>query len=420
MLVIDPRQQVDELIARRDLKKAEVVIARALKAEPHPADRAVLLISRARVRLISGRFDDALVDLTTASGLHPAADDDPAVVELHGDVHFARFELSSVGFADRADTAQALAAYERILTEFPTYDNLGWIYYQKGRILLTANRVTEAANCFQVGMLNPSRVAPLTAYCYERLGFIAFYEQRDPRQALDFLTKAIVTYPAAEPRLWLSNVHALQSRVHREMRQLDQSLTAAKAAIAVAASAGHDGRPGLADALLTAAEAASEIDGAERDVIAYLNQFLQVTKKPVGIDVTRSRVYEILGDALLKTRQYAAAARAYQGALQVNPYHPWEQALYYRMARAYYLLRDYPAAIRAIERMVKAAHADGQQVTDYRVYTVLGHAHYALEQYAEAETAYATALTIAPPTAESLPTLREYLGYAQTMARKRR
>lgn len=415
MLVIDPRQQVDALIEKRDFKKAEVVIARALKTETALPERAALLISRARARLSSGRFDDALVDVLAAFDLHPVAGHNPTTIELRADIHFARFELANIGFADRADAAHALTAYERILIEFPTYHNLGWIYYQKGRVLLTERRVAEAANCFQLGMMNPSLVPALTAYSYERLGFIAFYEQRTARQALDFLAKAISTYPASEPRLWLVQVHALQSRVLREMHQHDAALQAARSAITVAGSAGTEGRAGLADALLSAAETAAEMDAHERDVIAHLTQFLQITRKPPGIDVTRSRVYEMLGDAYMKTRQYAAASEAYENALHVNPYNPWEQSVYYRMARACYQQRAYDKTIRAIHRMIRLAEGDSQTISDHRVYAVLGNAHYALEQYQEAITAYETALHIAPAGADGLDGVRDYLHYARRM-----
>lgn len=417
MIVQDSHHQIELLIERKEIRKAEVVIARNLKSETDPRAKATLFLYRVRVRLISGRFDDALADLQTAYEFDRRLADEPNTIELQGDLHFARFELAKVGFVDRADASRALLAYERILSEFPMYENLGWIYYQKGRVLLTEKRVDEAANCFQVAMLNPSDVPALTAYCYERLGFIAFYEQRDARQAIAFLNKAVVTYPAHEPRLWLAQVHALESRVLREMRQHEQSRQAAQLAIAVASSAGADGRDGLADALLTAAETACEMPGCEREVITLLTHFLQVTRRPVGIDVTRSRVYEMLGDAYLRTKQYHASIQAFQSALQSNPYHPWEQSIYYRMARASYHLGEYDKAIATIERMIRMAQSDNQPVSDYRIYSVLGSAHYALQQYDRAVEAYETALSIAPSGAESVDVIRQYLEYARSMHR---
>jgi tetratricopeptide (TPR) repeat protein len=266
--------------------------------------------------------------------------------------------------------------------------------------------------CFQLTLLNPSSVSALTAYCYERLGFVAFYEEREPKRALSFLTKAVDTYPASEPRLWLTQVHSLRSRVLREMHDYAHALDAAETAITVASAAGVEGKPGYADALLTAAEIAAELEGREKDVTAYLQQFLQHSKKPLGIDVTWSRVHEMLGDALWKTGQAMASLASYQAALEFNPYHPWELSLYYRIARCQYHLREYEKAIETIERMLQTAADDGQAINDYRVYNVLGNAHFALKHYDQALSTYQQALEIAPPNAENLDKLKQYHRFA--------
>ncbi|MBN8640026.1 MAG: tetratricopeptide repeat protein, partial [Anaerolineae bacterium] len=327
---------------------------------------------------------------------------------LLADTHFARFELASVGFADRADTAHALLAYEKLLTEHTTYENLGWIYYQKGRVLLTENRTIDAVKCLQQALLTPSTIAPLTAYCYERLGFVAFYEDRDPKGALAFLNKAIATYPTTEPRLWLVQVHTLRSRILREMYDYETAFEVAATAITVATAAGVEGRPGLSDALLTAAETLSHMAGRDKEIIGYLQQFAQINKRPFGIDVTWSRAQEMLGDAYFRTAQYAASITAYQNALQFNPYHPWEISLHYRMARSYYQLGEYEKAISAIKRLMQSAKTDDQDIYDYRIYYVLGNAYFALGQYAKAREAYGEALELAPPSAEHLDKVRQY------------
>lgn len=417
MLMIEQFQMIDDLLTRREIKKAEVLIARYMRLDLTPQHRIQMLILRARTRLLGGRVDDALDDLQKARALRLEAFDDPATLELLGDAHFARFELASVGFADRHDTAQALEAYEQILANHLDYDNSGWILYQKGRVMLTESRVPEAVTCFQQTLLNPSHVSALTAYCYERLGFVAFYEERDPKRALSFLTKAVDTYPVSEPRLWLVQVHTLRSRVLREMHEYAQAHGAAETAIAVASAAGAEGKPGYTDALLTAAEIAAELEGHEKDVINYLQQFLQNSKKPLGIDVTWSRVHEMFGDAQWKSGQASAALASYQAALEFNPYHPWELSLYYRISRCHYQLRDYDKAIETIERMLQAAADDGQTINDYRVYNVLGNAHFALKHYDQALHTYQQALEIAPPNAENLDKLKQYHRFAQELSR---
>ncbi len=411
-MIVD--RTVDELLNKRDVKRAEVLIARHLRADLSVPERTQLLIARARVRLLSARVDEALEDLERARVLQPDAFETPLTLELLGDCHFARFELASVGFADRVDTEQALAAYDRILAEFPEYENRGWIHYQRGRVLLTENRVDDAVECFQQALLAPSTVPALTAYCYERLGFVAFYEHRDAVHGLGFLDKAISTYPMQEDRSWLVHVHTLRSRILREMRTYNAAIDAAATAIRIANA---DGKVGLPDALLTAAETLALIEGREKDVIYHLQQYIQITKKPLGIDVTWSRIHEMLGDAYYATGQLQNAVNAYQSALQFNPYTPWELSLHYRIARTLYQLGDYERSVRAIQMMLHAAEGDGQAVGDYRVYNILGNSHFALGSYQDAITAYETALQLAPSNADSLDKIRQYYQFAQDLSR---
>jgi len=412
---VEQYQNIDELLNKRDVKRAEIMIARSLRADLSVQERARLLIARARARLLSARVDDALEDLHTARSLLPDDFQTPQTLELLGDAHFARFELASVGFADRADTAQALAAYEHILAGYSQYDNRGWVFYQRGRVLLTESRIDEAVECFQQALLAQSTVPALTAYCYERLGFVASYERREFERALGFLNKAVATYPTGEDRRWLVSIHTLRSRVLREMQAYDAAVEAANTAIAVAASA--EGKAGLPDALLTTAEMLALVDGRERDVIAHLQHYIQISKKPLGIDVTWSRIHEMLGDAYFTSNQLQTAVAAYQAALQFNPYTPWELSLHYRIARTFYQLGEYEKSIQAAKKMLQAAEADGQTIGDYHVYNILGNAHFALQHYIEAAEAYQIALQMAPSNSENLDKIRQYHQFAINLSR---
>ncbi len=411
----DQLRAIRESVDKHDVKKAEVSIARLLRLELGPEQRAQLLIERARTRLLNTRPDDALADLQEAHSIS-ANFGTPSALELLGDCYFARFEIATVGFADRSDTAYAESAYREIIERFPEYENIGWIYYQLGRVLATRMRIEEANACWKQALLCPSHVGALTAFCYERLGFVAFYELRDLTRALAFLNKASDTYPIKERRAWLVQVHLLRSRVLREMRNFDLAFKAADTAISIALDSGSESRVGLAEALLTAGELLSEIGGHEKDVIRYLQQFLQATKRPLGVDVTWARVYEMLGDAFLQLGQYTAAVTAYQSVLQYNPDYPWEVSLYYRMARGFYQQQEFDKTVEAIQRMLRAAEAEGQFVNDYRVYDVLGNAQFALRQYDKAVEAYTVALRIAPPNAEELDMIRVYYQFAQELA----
>jgi tetratricopeptide (TPR) repeat protein len=172
----------------------------------------------------------------------------------------------------------------------------------------------------------------------------------------------------------------------------------------------------LIEALLTAGELLSGLDGRERDVVNYLQQFLQIAKKPLGVDVTWSRVHEMLGDAYFKLGEYGTAAESFQAALQFNPYHPWEVSLRYRIARSYYQHRDYEAAISAIKRMLQAAEIEGETVNDYRVYDILGNAQFALKRYPEAVASYRLALQIAPSNAENVDKIKAYYQFAKDLS----
>jgi len=207
-------------------------------------------------------------------------------------------------------------------------------------------------------------------------------------------------------------VQVLRSRILRDMGRQAQALRAAETALQVASGNSGENKMGLAEAYLTTGELLFEMEGRERDVITYLQQFTQLARKPLGVDVTWSRVHEMLGDSYYKSGQYVAAANAYQGTLQYNPYHPWETSLHYRIARSYYQQGDYERTIQALRRMMEVAQADGQPVSDYRVFDILGNAFFALARYHEALDAYRQALQMAPPNAVNLDKIRTYHDYA--------
>jgi tetratricopeptide (TPR) repeat protein len=405
-------EAIDGLLNKGDIKRADIGIARLMRSGIGTQDRAQVLVRRARARLLSARAEDALDDIASAEVLNVSLTDDPAFVELTADCLFARFELASVGFADRNDTIQAEKTYRRIIATFPEFKNLGWSYYQLGRIHLTNSEIEQATTCFQQALLSPATSSSLTAYCYERLGFIAFYEERNLDKALAFLNRAIATYPASERRVWLVQVHILRCRVLRGLGDYDGALLAAEAALSVAST---ENKRYLLEALLTAGELSSELAGGERAVIQYLQQYIQQAKKPLGIDVTWSRVYEMLGNAYFAIGHYDQAIEAYQASLHHNPDHPWELSLWYRIARCYYQQRAYQEAINTLQRMIQSAQLDEQVIDDYRVYDMLGNALFALKRYDKAIEAYQMALRMAPANTDTIDTIRSYCDLAKEL-----
>lgn len=407
-------QIVDVLLAKDEVKKAEIVLAKLLRTEAaSDEERAEMLIRRARIRLVSARPEDALDDLSTIAAMRPKYAESPGLLELRADCHFARFELASVGFADRNDTDVAQSLYHQIIRQNPDYANLGWVHYQLGRIKVTENAIRDAIPHFQQALLCPSQTRSLTAYCYERLGFIAFYEERDLEKALAFLSRAIDTYSGQSNHSWLVQVYILRSRVMRASGQYDGMHSAIEQALQIASSS--ENKLSLVEGLLAAGEMLSDMDGSEREVIQYLHQFTQIARKPLGVDVTWSRVHEMLGNAYFNLGQYENAIQAYQSALQFNPDHPWSLSLYYRIARSYYQQRAYQQVIEIIQRMQRHAQTDGQEIDDYRVFDVLGNSLFALKHYDRAIEAYQTALSIAPPNADSINKIKSYRDLAREL-----
>ena len=95
---------IDDLLAKRDVKKVEVAIAKYLRSNPPAHERGQALLQRARSRLLGARPADAIDDLIKARTVLADIFNTPDILELSGDCYFARFEMAAVGFADRADT----------------------------------------------------------------------------------------------------------------------------------------------------------------------------------------------------------------------------------------------------------------------------------------------------------------------------
>ena len=412
----DQLKMVHDLLARNEVRKAEIILAKHLRSSSLPTqEQSEALVIRSRIRLRSGRPEDAIADFLEAQNLDLSLLDRPEMLELMADCYLARFELASVGFADRQDANKAHDLFSQLLDRFPIYSNRGWVHYQLGRIALSGNDVAAAQTYFRDALLNPSSIRALTAYCYERLGFIQAYENRDLELALGLLDKAIYAYPDSEPRGWLAQIHVLRSRVLREDRKHTQAVEAAEFAVNMAMK-GAENESVLSEALLTLAELLAGFENRDQDVVAYLQQFLQISKKPLGIDVTWSRVYEMIGDAYFKLAHYAEAAETYETALQYNPDHPWGISLQYRVARSYYLKNDYPATIAAINKLIADAHGDGEHIQDFHIYDVLGNAQFALGRYSDAMSSYKLALDLAPSHAEEIVKIKKYYQFAEELS----
>lgn len=408
--------QVDQALLSNDLRKAEMTIVKMLRTNPATDMRAQILIRRARSRLLAARPDEALEDIQTCLALSDNLLDTPEVLALLGDIYFERFVLAELGFADRADTDKALTYYNRIIEHHRYFPRLGWVFYQRGRIFLSENRTDEAEADFKAGLQARNIPPSLHAFCHERLGYLALFDRRDPPTALTYFDEAVKVHPVGKDAGWLVHVHVLRSRAFRELGQYQPALAAAWKALDSLDPSAPDYRQALTEAHLAVGEVLALIPGREPEALEHLLQFLQTSKRPLGVDVTWSRIHETIGDLSLKLERYEQAVEAYQASLHYNPYHPWEVNVHYQIARCYYRMRAYERVVTSVNKMLKAAEADQHPVTDYRVYYVLANAHFALEKYREAALAYENAARFAPANAPELDKIKTYLRFSRELA----
>ncbi len=408
-------ETVDRYLDVGDLKRAEILIARLLRASAQDSeDEAQVLLRRSRVRLLSEKPDEALNDLEACLTMQPRLADLPQVRELQADISFARFELAPVGFADRADADRALACYDLLIEHYPEYANLGWLLYQRGRVLISADQTEEAVQAFRQALEKPSHIVALPALCYERLGFVELFDYRNPVSALAYFTQAARCYPAGENIGWLVQLHILRSRALREQRRYVEALVVARQALAIIDTSAPDYQRTLAEAYLAIGEALAHIPARDEDAIEYLVQFLLISKRPLGVDVTWSRVYETIADLSFRLQRYEQALTSYLNTLAFNPYHPLAANLFYQIAQCYYRTESYKKAVETIEQMQQLANTDNAPIRDHRVYNVLGNAWFSLKKYQQAAEAYQQALALSPG-GEDESQIQTYLRLSQKL-----
>jgi tetratricopeptide (TPR) repeat protein len=378
--------------------------------------RSQLLLYRARIHLLHNQAQFGLEDLWRAQQLAPDSFDTPETQQLLADSCLSCFEQSPVGAFDRQNIIKAQRIYQDIVTDFPQYNNLGWIHYQQGRAYLAVNNADEATTCFQKALNNLSQENTLKAYCYERLGFIEFYLKREFKRALEFLELALAVYPSDASSDWLVSTHLLCSRVLYAQGQTEAAIHSAETAVNIASENSENNQSVLAEALLSAGELLNKLDWHEQEALAYLERFLRVSTSPHGIDVTWSRVHEIIGDLYHRLKDYEQAGEAYTTALKFNPHHPWQASIYYRAAQCHYQQGKYDTTISLIKRLLTSAQLESSPITDYRVYDILGNAQFALAQYQDAKVSYQTAMQLAPDTAKGLDKIKLYYHFSHQLA----
>lgn len=407
--------EIDDALTQKEIKKAEVMLARLLRSKNfNSEERSALLIRRARARLEGARPDDALEDLQTAIALDKDQEKDVKTRILRGDIHFARFELAPFGFAERADTDMARDCYEEVIAIAPEHAQRSWVHYQLGRIHLSENNLPEASAHFQKAIEAPPYPANIHALSYERLGFIELFEHRNAEKSLEYFNHAIQTYPSGDDPGWIVQLYIRISRAYLELGKHQEALDTARRALrGIQDSGTHRGI--LPEAHFALGEVLAAMPGSEAEAIEHYLRFLQSSKRPPGIDVTWSQVNETIGNLSLRLERYPQAITAYEKAIEFNPYHPWEINLRYQIARCHYRMRDYERTIESVEKMKKLAESDNTPITDWRVHNLLGNAYFALEKYKLAADSYRHAIELAPPASAGLEKTHIYLRFSEEL-----
>jgi tetratricopeptide (TPR) repeat protein len=394
--------EIERMLSKGEVKKAEIRLAQIMRTEVSNHEISELLLLKARVKLSAGNPDEATEALKTAVEHRSEVLQSSAFQELMGDCYFAHFEQASLGFADRNDLLRARSVYVSILQQNPDYLNRGWLYYQLGRIAIALDQSHLAESLFQQALLSPNTISSVTAFCYERLGFIAFYEKGLTAEALAYLRQAVDTYPRAASQRWLVQVNILQGRIFKHLHDFSSSMRCLDTALDIASENVDIDRATLAEALLAKAEVLSDFGGNEKDVLGYLHQFLQVAKKPVGVDVTWSRVSEMMGNIYFRLGNIEEGMASLEAALRYNPDHPWATSVCLQIARGAYQLKEYRSVIKILDQI-----PDARNHPDFRVYELLGNAYFALREYAASVEAYDNALEHAP-TEDAIQSIRQY------------
>lgn len=422
-------QEIDEALAEHNLKRAEMAIAKTIKASLLPSEKAALLYRRAQIRVLDGRPDDSLDDLNAALALEPALSSQPKTYTLLGDIYFTRFELAKVGFANREDIQEALQHYQSLLTQITAKGEVARAYYQLGRIHLMLGQPKEAEQHFRRVLEHPSQPHYLHSMTYERLGFIALFELRTPKDAVPLFYQALRTIPEGSHNpQWIIQLRLRLSRAYVELDQAMLAVAQARQALQEAVEYSNLSATLLPETYLATADVMSLLVGFEEEAIEHYLKFLQFSEKPPGIDVTWSRVYEQIGMLslrLARTHQSSSnhfkktlhqAIHAFEKAIQSNPYHPWEGALTYQIAQCYYRLHQFDRALNVLGAWEMKDQQEAVFPNDWRIPSLKGHAYFALEQYPQAISAYRLALDLVSSKLHNTETIRTYLHYAEQLA----
>jgi tetratricopeptide (TPR) repeat protein len=293
---------------------------------------------------------------------------------------------------------------------------MAWVYYQCGRARLSQNEIDDAAGYFRRALEAQNPEPGVRAMAQERLGYMELFEKRDPAAAIEHFRAAQRSASGEEPPGWLVQLNIRMSGAHLERHEYDDALAAARSALRSIQSNGTAAhRVALPEAHLATADVMAVMPGFESEAIEHYLRFLQYSKRPPGIDVTWSKVHETIGHLSFRLERYQQAITAFEKALEINPYHPWDMNLRYQIARCYYRTRLYERAVETIRELEAHAASDETPIRDWHVYNLLGNAYFALENFRAASEAYQLTLELAPTGETGQEKTRIYLRFCEEL-----
>jgi tetratricopeptide (TPR) repeat protein len=413
-----PSTHADARYLDWDIKHSEILLTRELKTTKDKQSRIQLLIQRTRLRLRLHHVDAAWEDFAAIQLAQTQADAPTyrQLVLLEADCNLARFETASVGFANRQFLNRSIDLYEWLMSSQDSDEALSWIHYQLGRARMFAMDFFSAAQEFKRSLALPGTgdYPELTAYCYERLGYIEYYEYRNPQLALAYLRRALVTYPDATDDRWRVSVYLLCGRILKETHKIESALDYTKAAFDITLQS--DDKALLGEPLLAITEILALTSGNDRYIVDVITRYMHFKRRPPGIDLTWGILNDMLGDAYFNLGQYDNAIEAYRDALFFNPDHLTEANVQFKLGRCYYQLRQYRRVEQCVRRGLSEIDRENFGYAESYLYELLGHACFANGEYDKAITAYEHSIELNTASTTSRIQLQHYLALARSQS----
>ncbi|TVR22293.1 MAG: hypothetical protein EA396_06400 [Anaerolineaceae bacterium] len=349
--------------------------------------------------------------------LEALPDDDAQTNILLGDAYFAKYKQAPVGHSRRDDAEEALRRYHRVINDPGDYNDLAWVYYRIGQVFKALDQRESATHYFRHALNMPAITPAVKSYAYEQLAQYELYDLRDFKQALSLIDLAIAVYEVDAGRDWLVRAHLFRARILQMLKRHQQVVQAVNTALQQAKICFESDMNALSDAYFNAGEILDRSEGYEAHSAAHMRQYLKLRPQPEGIDISWARANEVIAHTEFAEGRYQTALQAYEAILQYNPYHPWQTSIYYYIARCHYHQGHYHAAIATINQLLDNAQDDKIEITDFRIYDMLGSAQFASGDYRSAAISYQTALAMAPEQPEIIDKITLYWHYSLQLAK---